>query len=288
MISGIPDTMAVQKYDIRRPKSQGGGFEERFWSPINVPVLNDQAKIINIIHRVEDVTEFLRLKKSKAEQSKIAEDLRVLASEMEVEIYTRAQEIQEINTKLREANTKLGELDELKTRFFSNISHEFRTPLTLMLGPLEDLLSDTSHPLEQNQQERIELIRRNCLRLQKLVNTLLDFASVEAGRTKGRFQPTDISKYTMDLTGVFRAAIEKAGLRFHVDFPPHKVMVYLDQDMWEKIIFNLLSNALKFTLKGEIHVSLKERRIQLILLSLTRELELRRKIFPICFNASTG
>lgn len=105
-----PDTMAVQKYDIRRPDSQGGGFEERFWSPVNSPVLNDQGEVIYIIHRVEDVTEFIRLKQARMEDDKNTEALRIRAQQMEAEVYQRAQELSEANRQLQTANTELARL----------------------------------------------------------------------------------------------------------------------------------------------------------------------------------
>jgi PAS domain S-box-containing protein len=158
---------------------------------------------------------------------------------------------------------KLAEIDRAKTTFFSNVSHEFRTPLTLMLGPLEEALSDsTLTPLQEN---RVELVYRNGLRLLKLVNTLLDFSRIEAGRTQAIYEPVELACFTADLAGVFRAAIEKAGLRLRVDCPPLPAPVHVDKEMWEKIVFNLLSNAFKFTFEGEIEVSLrpKDDRVEL-------------------------
>jgi signal transduction histidine kinase len=152
----------------------------------------------------------------------------------------------------------LAEIDKAKTVFFSNVSHEFRTPLTLMIGPLEDSLSDTKTPLSVNQQERQQLIYRNTLRLLKLVNSLLDFSRIEANRIQAIFEPTEVTILTADLASVFRSTIEKAGLKLIVDTSPLDEMVYIDKEMWEKIIFNLLSNAFKFTLNGEIKVVLKK------------------------------
>jgi len=150
----------------------------------------------------------------------------------------------------------LAELDRAKTAFFSNISHEFRTPLTLMLGPLEDALADASGrpPAEF---ERLELAHRNSLRLLKLVNSLLDFSRIEAGRIDASYEPLDLASLTRDLAGVFRAGIERAGLKLIVDCPPLPEPVYVDREMWEKVVFNLLSNAFKFTFEGEIEVSLR-------------------------------
>ena len=153
----------------------------------------------------------------------------------------------------------LAEVDRAKTAFFSNVSHEFRTPLTLMLGPLEDGLNDAEAPLAPAQRERLELVRRNGLRLQKLVNTLLDFSRIEAGRAQASYVPTDLAALTTDLASSFRSAIERAGLSLVVDCAPLDAPAYVDREMWEKIVLNLVSNAFKFTFEGEISVSLQHR-----------------------------
>ena len=150
----------------------------------------------------------------------------------------------------------LAELDRAKTTFFSNVSHEFRTPLTLMLGPLERLLDSAYGVLTPTQHEELDVVHRNGLRLLKLVNTLLDFSRIEAGRIEASYEPLDLAACTTDLASVFRAAIERAGLRLRVECPPLPDAVYVDRDMWEKIVLNLLSNAIKFTFAGEITVSL--------------------------------
>ena len=149
----------------------------------------------------------------------------------------------------------LAEIDRAKIAFFSNVSHEFRTPLTLMLGPLEDILAQNS--LSQNDRERLDLTHRNALRQLKLVNTLLDFSRIEAGRMEASYEPVDLAAYTMDLASMFRSAIEHAGLKLTVDCKPLPGPIYVDREMWEKIVLNLLSNAFKFTFEGEINVSLK-------------------------------
>jgi signal transduction histidine kinase len=151
----------------------------------------------------------------------------------------------------------LAELDRAKTAFFSNVSHEFRTPLTLMLGPLDDLLSAADDLLEPDQRETLTLVRRNGQRMLRLVNTLLDFSRIEAGRLRASYEPTDLAAYTAELASVFRSAAEKAGLRFVVDCPPLPAPVLVDRTMWEQIVFNLLSNALKFTFHGEVAVVLR-------------------------------
>ena len=150
----------------------------------------------------------------------------------------------------------LAELDHAKTTFFSNVSHEFRTPLTLMLGPLEEMLGNRTQ-LPAQDAERIEAVHRNGLRLLKLVNSLLDFSRIEAGRTRARFKPLDLATLTAEIASNFRSAIERAGLRFDVDCPPLPEPVYVDQEMWENVVLNLLSNAFKFTFEGAITVRVR-------------------------------
>ena len=148
----------------------------------------------------------------------------------------------------------LTEIDRAKTAFFSNVSHEFRTPLTLLLGPAEDALA--SEGLSVPERERWTLVQRSALRLAKLVNTLLDFSRFEAGRGEASYVATDLSALTAELASMFRSAIDRGGLAFRLDLPPLGEAVYVDRDMWEKIVLNLLSNAFKFTFEGEIAVSL--------------------------------
>lgn len=244
------DTMAVQKYDIQKPESEGGGFEERYWSPVNSPVLDENGKLLYIIHRVEDVTEFIRLKQQ--------------GTKHETEVFLRAQEIQESNRKLHEAHATLENLyaenkalDEVKTRFFANVSHEFRTPLTLILGPMDDLLGGTHGTLPEAQRKQLEVIHRSALRLLRLVNALLDFSRLESGRVKAVFEPLDLATVTSTLASAFESAIDRAGMKLKIKCSPLAAPVYVDREMWEKIVFNLVSNAFKYTLKGEIEVTLQ-------------------------------
>jgi PAS domain S-box-containing protein len=180
----------------------------------------------------------------------------------------------------------LAELDRAKTTFFNNVSHEFRTPLTLMLGPLENalvsleegepgsqeagidlispaLLYSSASPTASSAlatsslKEQLQLAQRNGLRLLKLVNTLLDFSRIEAGRIEAVYEPTDLAALTTELASMFRSTIEQAGLRLVVDCPPLPEPTYVDREMWEKIVLNLLSNAFKFTFEGEIGISLR-------------------------------
>ncbi|MDG4800312.1 SpoIIE family protein phosphatase [Micromonospora sp. WMMD980] len=151
---------------------------------------------------------------------------------------------------------ELAELDRAKTAFFSNISHEFRTPLTLIMGPVDELRGRLRDADDQVREE-LEVVRRNGLRLGRLVNSLLDFSRLEAGRMRARFQPVELGAVTADLASVFRSAIERAGLAFEVDCPPLPQPVHIDPAMWEKVVLNLLSNALKFTFDGTVRVLLR-------------------------------
>src|SRR4051812_43140932 len=178
--------------------------------------------------------------------------LRLVAAQLTTAI-TNAQAYEEE----RRRAESLAELDRAKTAFFSNVSHEFRTPLTLLLGPLEEILAAPEGEALPESRELLTVVRRNGQRLLKLVSSLLDFSRLEAGRVQAVYEPVDLAATTAELASQFRAAIEKAGLRLTIDCPPLPEPVFVDRDMWEKIVLNLLSNAFKYTLQGEIEVSLR-------------------------------
>jgi PAS domain S-box-containing protein len=201
-----------------------GGTETMIMDFTLLPVMDEKGRIVFLLPEGRDITE------KKAYEREIARQREELAT-----------------------------LDVLKTQFFANVSHEFRTPLTLMLGPTEDLLRMRHGILPQEAQEQISIVHRNARRLQKLVNALLDFSRIEAGRIQASYAPTDLAALTGELASVFRSAVEKAGMRLIVDCPAMAEPIYVDRDMWEKIVLNLLSNAFKFTFTGEIAVSLEQR-----------------------------
>ncbi len=157
----------------------------------------------------------------------------------------------------RRAET-LARIDRAKTDFFTNVSHEFRTPLTLLLGPAEDALADADEPLSDRQRERVEVVHRNGQRLLKLVNSLLDFSRLEAGKVAATFEPVDLARYTTELVTMFESAAARAHVQLRVDCEPLSSRPYVDQEQWAKIVLNLVSNAFKFTFEGTVVVRLRE------------------------------
>src|SRR6202048_1410248 len=151
----------------------------------------------------------------------------------------------------RQRADALAELDHAKTAFLTNVSHEFRTPLTLLLGPLEDALSDVgSHTVLA---ARLRMARRNAGRLLRLVDSLLQFSRIEAGRATTRLVCTDVGALTSQIASSFAELCERAGLELVLDCRP--ALADLDPDMWETIMLNLMSNAVKYTLSGSITVA---------------------------------
>ena len=183
----------------------------------------------------------------------------VIPTGMDITERVRAEQNERALEVERRRVEALAEIDRAKTQFFANISHEFRTPLTLMLGPLEEMKrvsAGAGGPLPHYPQ--VDLVHRNGLRLLKLVNSLLDFSRIEAGRVQALYEATNLAQLTARLASEFRSAIEKAGLRLAVNASPLAEPAYVDREMWEKIVLNLLSNAFKFTFEGTIEVSLSQ------------------------------
>jgi PAS domain S-box-containing protein len=257
-----PDAMAVQKYDIRRPEQDGGGFEERWWSPVNSPVLGPNGELAYIIHRVEDVTEYIRLKTARVEEQRLTAELEMRAETMAAEILQRAQEVQEANRKLSSANDELArlyartkELDALKTQFFANVSHELRTPLTLILAPVGRLLASCaeSDPARSD----LDVIARNARALLHHVDNLLDVSKIEAGRMKPEYAEVDVARLVRRVASQFDALAHERRITFTVP-AAEEIRAHVDADKVARIVLNLLSNAFKFTSDGgRIRVELR-------------------------------
>ena len=254
--SRAPDVMAVQKYDIRRPESAGGGFEERHWSPVNSPVFAPDGGISYIIHRVEDVTEFVRLKQAGRVQRRRTRKLRTRAEQMESEIFLRARELDETNRRLRLVNDELAglyektkELEQLKTQFFANVSHELRTPLALIIGPTEKLLA--AGDVDERARHDLETIARNARTLSKHVDELLDLSRLEAGKMPVSYAAVDLARLVRVTAAHFDGLAAERRIRFAAEVP-EDVRAEVDPQKVQRVVLNLLSNAFKFVAPGGV------------------------------------
>ncbi|MBV8844982.1 MAG: response regulator [Bryobacterales bacterium] len=251
--SKIPDTMPIQKYDIRRPETEGGGFEERFWSPINSPVFNERGELVYVIHRVEDVTSFVRL---KASVDSPRNTIDVLTESTEGPLYERIRQVAETKRQLKEANAELtrlyrkaAELDHLKTQFFTNISHELRMPLALIIGPTERLIS--SGEVSDELRHELRVINRNAHQLLKHVNDLLDLAKLDQKELHVYYSESDLALLIRRTAGHFENLAAEKEIRFLLEVPS-VAPAQIDVDKIERALLNLLGNAFKFTPIGGI------------------------------------
>jgi signal transduction histidine kinase len=231
-----PDTMPVQKYDIRRPESDGGGFEERWWSPLNAPVLDEQGNLLNIIHRVEDVTEFVNLKRQNLEDAKHAESR---LNQMEIEIYQQSQRVDEANRELRDANIELE-------AFSYSVSHDLRAPLRAVDGFSHVLAERYQEVLDEKGRHYLGLIREAGQRMTRLIDDLLKLSRV----TRAEF-----TRGTVDLSELARSVTDD----LHYHEPQREVEVKItpglvslgDASLLRVALDNLLGNAWKFSSKNE-------------------------------------
>ena len=151
---------------------------------------------------------------------------------------------------------KAREIDQMKSRFFTNISHEFRTPLTLLLGPVNEMLSQASETGEKN---RLKMMQRNTRQLLNLVNQLLDLSKLEAGKLKLEVVKTDVVAFVRSQGSTFKSLADHKHIDYRMKLPQEKIGLYFDQEKLEIIIKNILSNSLKFTPKhGRVELTLKK------------------------------
>ena len=259
----VSDAMAVQKYDIRRPESKGGGFEERYWSPRNSPVLDGQGEIVYIIHRVEDVTDFVRLKQKGIEQNTLTEQLRDRVEKTEREIYERAQELQEANKQLRTANEELERREiELKRKtlaleasnkelesFTYSVSHDLRAPLRAIDGFSRMLLEECSEMLSVEGKRFLNIVRSNTQRMGHLIDDLLTLSRL--GRLETRFSIVDMGQLVREVVGEFVRDQHINERDVIVDVPAR---IHGDRSLLRQVFVNLLSNAIKFSRQSETRI----------------------------------
>ncbi|WP_156468042.1 PAS domain-containing protein [Rhizobium sp. Leaf371] len=237
------ETSLVHAVD-RLTTARGGAFDDPVETAICLPIVGAHGAVLGTL--------VAGISPNRALDDVYRSFFELLATQVSVAVRNaRAREDE------RRRAADLAELDRAKTTFFSNVSHEFRTPLTLLLGPLERAVSDLPERLPDHRDE-LDIAYRNGLRLLRLVNTLLDFSRVEAKRVEAHLVACDLAWLTADLASIFRSAIERAGLELRVETEPLPQPVLVDPDMYEKIVLNLLSNAFKFTLAGTITVRLED------------------------------
>lgn len=261
----VADAMAVQKYDVRRPLSEGGAFEERYWSPVNSPVLDADLNVQYIIHRVEDVTEFIRLKQLGTEQDKLTEELRTRTAQMESEIFQRAQELQEANKQLRAANEvaeklakRADETNRLKSEFLANMSHELRTPLNGIIGFAELMYHEKVGSVSPEHKEFLGDILSSSRHLLQLINDILDLAKIEAGKMEFRSEDTDLTKIINEVRDILRAFLFKKKIQIDILIDPKLTRVIIDSGKFKQILYNYLSNAIKFTPEhGKVEIQIR-------------------------------
>ncbi|MFI8996549.1 ATP-binding protein [Streptomyces sp. NPDC053542] len=247
LATGRPDTMAMQRYDI--PAGTDGAFEERYWSPVNSPVLDGNGTLTHIIHRVEDVTEFVRLRRAGQRQRRAAAEHQQRAGRMESELFTRSREVQEANQRLREANealttagAALREQQEAKDRFIATLSHELRNPLAALraAGELLALDGPESHPA-------LAVLERQITHMVRMTDDLLDATRALTGRLH-------LARERLDLCSVVTTAAEdmlpeyaRTRRRLLVVVPSGPVPVEGDRVRLAQMTANLLSNGCKYT-----------------------------------------
>jgi signal transduction histidine kinase len=242
LASRAPDTMPVLKYDIRLPEAEGGGFVERYWSPINTPAFDADGKLIYIINRVEDVTEFIQLKKQGTEQSRQTEELRSRFEAMETEVFQRGQELSAANEKLTAANEKLARaLKELES-FSYSVSHDLRAPLRHIQSFAHLLSRNTETKFSDKGRHYLDTVLDSSKRMAALIDDLLAFSRM--GRTEMRHDRVDMDRAVREAIKAATSDLSGHEILWSVGPLPE---VRADRAMLDQVWTNLLSNAVKYS-----------------------------------------
>jgi len=242
----VPDAMAVQKYDIRRPEAEGGGFEERFWSPVNSPVLDPAGALAYVIHRVEDVTEFVRLTRQRSERERQTEELRTRAESMEAEVFLRTEQVAEANRRFKDANAALEASNRELESFSYSVSHDLRAPLRSVSGFVQMVLEDAGGRLDEESRARLRRAQAAAVRMGQLIDDLLALSRVSRGEVVRA--PVDLAALAREVADALRAGSPDRPVACTVrDCPPATG----DARLLRIAVENLLGNAWKFTSRTE-------------------------------------
>jgi signal transduction histidine kinase/DNA-binding response OmpR family regulator len=254
-----PDQMAVQKYDVRKPAEEGGAFEERHWSPLNVPVFGADGELIYILHRVEDVTSMVKMSEMQKQQQTLSrameEQSELMAAELDrrkEEIVRASAEIEFIGELLRSERTSRAEAAEsnhanlLKSQFLANMSHELRTPLNAIVGFSDLLAEGTAGGLNRKQQRFVNHIKQGSAHLLQLINDILDLSKIEAGQLELRSEHFLVTQALPEVLSSIRPLAMAKNIRVEQSIADG-LRVFADRIRFKQILYNLLSNAVKFT-----------------------------------------
>ncbi|MFI9828993.1 ATP-binding protein [Streptomyces sp. NPDC051913] len=257
--TGRTDTMALQRYDI--PTGEEGGFDEKYWSPVNTPVLDGDGRVTHVIHRVEDVTEFVHVRRVGREQRRVAAEAQMRAEGMEIDLFVRAREIREVNDQLLRANAELDaagrrlrDEQQAKDRFIATLSHELRNPLAAATAATELLTLDLpdGHPA-------LSVLERQLGTLVRMSNDLLDGTRALTGRLELVRERVDLRSVVESACADIRGLFGHEGRKLDVGVPREPVVVDGDRLRLAQVLTNLLSNALKYTPPGgRTEVALRE------------------------------
>lgn len=254
----VPDAMAIQKYDVRRPADEGGDFEERYWSPVNAPVVDENGQLLSIIHRVEDVTEFVRLTDQNKEQRQATMALRDEVERAAAEAFLRGQELQAANERLREAHRTVAELNQALIRSNADLeqfafaaSHDLQSPLRTIGAYLRILEQEAADGLSPESQSHVRHARTAASRLMALVQGLLDYARLNAAPI--RREPIDLQSVLDRALEDLSQAIADSGAIVTNDPLPR---VLGDSDRLTQVFENMIGNALKYRgpARPKIHI----------------------------------